>query len=81
MGIDTVRARLGFAWQMFKVVPPKGQAGQTLTEAVNTLGGSLFGEAAKVDTSGNWRRGCDSRAEMILTRAPLLSRGCGSPMT
>lgn len=63
VGIDTVRARLGFAWQMFKVVPPKGLAGQSLTEAVNTLGGSLFGEVAKVADEA-WHKSFAGKAEV-----------------
>ena len=52
VGIDTVRARLGFAWQMFKIVPPK-KVGKTeverpLLDAVASLGNTLFGEVAKV---------------------------------
>ena len=52
VGVDTVRARLGFAWQMFKVVAPKKDgkvdAGRPLLDAVAGLGSTLFGEVAKV---------------------------------
>jgi len=52
VGVDTVRARLSFAWQMFKVVPPKKDgkidAGRPLLNAVAGLGSTLFGEVAKV---------------------------------
>ena len=48
---DYVRSRLGFSWQMFRVVPPKQtrkadvEAG--LNDEVKTLGSRLFGEIAK----------------------------------
>lgn len=48
---DTVRDRLAFAWQMFKIVPPKAgklDAGGPLRDAVTNLGNTLFGEIAKV---------------------------------
>jgi hypothetical protein len=52
VSVDTVRARLGFAWQMFKIVPPrkagKADAGRPLLDAVSGLGSTLFGEVAKV---------------------------------
>lgn len=52
VSVDTVRARLGFAWQMFKIVPPrkagKADAGRPLLDAVTSLGSTLFGEVAKV---------------------------------
>ena len=49
VGVDTVRARLGFGWQMFKVMPPrKGEANDPLRDAVGNLGHTLFGEVAKV---------------------------------
>lgn len=52
VGIDTVRARLGFAWQVFKIVPPKKlgktEAERPLLDAVASLGSTLFGEVAKV---------------------------------
>jgi hypothetical protein len=52
VGIDTVRARLGFAWQMFKIVPPKRvgktEADRPLLDAVAGLGTTLFGDVAKV---------------------------------
>lgn len=50
VGVDTVRARLGFGWQMFKVVPPKARvdAGRPLLDAVAGLGSTLFAEVAKV---------------------------------
>jgi len=52
---------------MFKVVPPKGQAGQSLTEAVNALGGSLFGEAAKAADEA-WHKSFAGKTE-ITTKA------------
>ena len=52
VGIDTVRARLGFAWQMFRIVPPKkmgkAEAERPLLDAVASLGTTLFGDVAKV---------------------------------
>lgn len=53
VSVDTVRARLAFTWQMFKIVPPsksddKTDAGRPLVDAVSSLGSTLFGEVAKV---------------------------------
>ena len=49
VAVDTVRARLAFGWQMFKVMPPrKGDANEPLRDAVGNLGNTLFGEVAKV---------------------------------
>ncbi len=50
VGVDTVRARLGFAWQMYRIVPPakRDGTGGSLQDAVSGLGSTLFGEVAKV---------------------------------
>jgi hypothetical protein len=52
VGVDAVRSRLGFGWQLFRVVPPRKdrtmevQAG--LAEEVGGLGAKLFGEVARM---------------------------------
>ncbi len=52
VSVDTVRARLGFAWQMFKIaLPKKGgktDAARPLVDAVKGLGQTLFDEVARV---------------------------------
>ena len=51
VGIDTVRSRIGFGWQVFQVAPPKKSSrafGQgSLIDEVTNLGDTLFGEVAK----------------------------------
>ncbi|MDD3311527.1 DUF3150 domain-containing protein [Pseudodesulfovibrio sp.] len=53
---DYVRSHIGFKWQMFKLLPPAGDAvHQGLHEEVQDLGGTLFGEVAKAATD-TWHR-------------------------
>jgi hypothetical protein len=53
---DYVRSRIGFKWQMFKLLPPADDAAhQGLREEINNLGGTLFGEVAKAATDA-WHR-------------------------
>jgi hypothetical protein len=53
VGPDYVRARMGFVWQMYKVAPLMQHADEQavlnagLSEEVETLGNTLFGEVAK----------------------------------
>jgi hypothetical protein len=53
VSVDTVRARLGFAWQMFKIALPRSKgcktdAARPLVDAVKGLGQTLFDEVARV---------------------------------
>ena len=53
---DYVRSRIGFKWQMFKLLPPTDDAvHQGLQDEVNELGDTLFGEVAKAATE-TWHR-------------------------
>ena len=53
---DCVRSRIGFKWQLFKLLPPTDAAvHQGLHDEVNELGGTLFGEVAKAATD-TWHR-------------------------
>ena len=53
---DYVRSRIGFKWQMFKLLPPADDSvHQGLREEINDLGGTLFGEVAKAATD-TWKR-------------------------
>lgn len=48
--VDTVRARLSFGWQLFKVAPTKGRSrdpGNSLASEVGTLAVTLFDEITK----------------------------------
>lgn len=74
VGADTVRARLNFGWQMFKVAPPrKGDAARPLRDAVSNLGASLYGEVAKVADEA-WHKSFAGKAD-VTTKAlsPLRS--------
>jgi len=63
---DIVRSRLGFAWQMFKVVPPrKANAGRPLVDVVAGLGNTLMGEAAKVADEA-WEKSFVGKTEVSL---------------
>ncbi len=63
---DIVRSRLGFNWQMFKVVPPrKADAGRPLVDAVASLGSTLMGEAAKVADEA-WEKSFVGKTEVSL---------------
>ncbi|BDQ36822.1 hypothetical protein SYK_11820 [Pseudodesulfovibrio nedwellii] len=53
---DYVRSRIGFKWQLFKLLPPVDNAvHQGLQDEVNGLGSTLFGEVAKAATD-TWHR-------------------------
>lgn len=61
---DTVRARLGFAWHMFKIVPPrKSDAAQPLRDAVCNLGNTLFGEVARI-ADETWQKSLSGKQEV-----------------
>jgi len=61
VGVDYVRSRLGFSWQMFKLVPPAdSEVGQGLQQEVKDLGGTLFNEVAKAATD-TWNRCFDGK--------------------
>lgn len=65
---DYVRGRLGFSWQMFRVVPPKQtkkadvEIGLNIDE-VKTLGSRLFGEVSKAAGSV-WHKSYAGKAEV-----------------
>ncbi len=68
VGVDTVRSRLAFGWQVFQVAPPraKGKAAafsSALTTEVNGLAGTLFDEIAKSATE-TWRKSYEGKAEV-----------------
>lgn len=67
VGVDTVRSRLSFGWQVFQVAPPraKGKAAfsAALTTEVNGLAGTLFDEIAKSATE-TWRKSYEGKAEV-----------------
>jgi hypothetical protein len=64
VGVDTVRSRLGFGWQMFKVMPPKkGLANDPLRDAVSGLGATLFGDVAKVADEA-WHKSFAGKTEV-----------------
>jgi len=53
---DYVRSRIGFKWQLFKLLPPTDDTvHQGLHEEVSELGDTLFGEVAKAATD-TWHR-------------------------
>ncbi|SOB58973.1 conserved protein of unknown function [Pseudodesulfovibrio profundus] len=53
---DYVRSRIGFKWQLFKLLPPTDDAvHQGLQDEVKDLGGTLFNEVAKAATD-TWKR-------------------------
>ncbi|MBG0789907.1 MAG: DUF3150 domain-containing protein [Desulfovibrionaceae bacterium] len=53
---DYVRSRIGFKWQLFKLLPPTDDAvHQGLQDEIKELGGTLFGEVAKAATDA-WNR-------------------------
>ncbi|MDD2389209.1 MAG: DUF3150 domain-containing protein [Desulfobacterales bacterium] len=64
---DYVRSRLGFKWQMFKVVPPRGSkkalTATGLVDEVENLGSTLFGEIAKT-ASDTWHQSYVGRTEV-----------------
>lgn len=64
---DYVRSRFGFTWQMFKVQTSESHSGQSvntgLTEAVTSLGQTLFGEVAKSATEA-WHKSFVGRQEV-----------------
>ena len=66
VNVDTVRARLGFAWQMYKITPPrKVDAARPLHDAVTGLGQSLFGEGAKIADEA-WSKSFAGKLEVSL---------------
>lgn len=74
VGADTVRARLTFGWQMFKVAPPrKGDAARPLRDAVSSLGASLYGEIAKIADEA-WHKSFAGKAD-VTTKALSPLRG------
>ncbi|BDQ38469.1 hypothetical protein SYK_28290 [Pseudodesulfovibrio nedwellii] len=71
---DYVRSRIGFKWQLFKLLPPTEDAvHQGLQEEINDLGGTLFGEVAKAATD-TWHR-CFEGKDQVTHKAlsPLRS--------
>lgn len=67
VGIDTVRSRLGFGWQLFQVASPRKSSvayrqGSLLDEVAN-LGGTLFGEVAKAATEA-WAKTYAGKTEV-----------------
>lgn len=68
VGVDTVRSRLGFGWQVFQVAPPrsKGKAAafsSSLNSEVGGLAGTLFDEVAKSATE-TWRKSYADKTEV-----------------
>lgn len=69
VGVDTVRARLGFGWRVFQVAPLRkasaghGQGG--LLDEVAGLGDTLFGEVARTATEA-WTRTFAGRTDVGL---------------
>ena len=63
-----VSNRLSFGWQMYKIVPPFGQAGNEVRQNAEALGDSLFNEIAR-DAREAWRRCFDGKSE--ITRKAL----------
>lgn len=71
---DYVRSRIGFRWQLFKLMPPTDAAvHQGLHEEVSELGGTLFGEIARAATD-TWNR-CYAGKDKVTHKAlsPLRS--------
>ena len=72
VNVNYVRSRLGFAWQMYRVVPPKKdrkvevEAG--LRDEVKGLGGTLFDEVSKA-AGETWRKSYAGKTE--ITRKAL----------
>ena len=67
VGVDTVRSRLGFGWQVFQVSPPRGKGKATVSNAlaneVGGLAGTLFDEIAKSATE-TWRKSYEGKTEV-----------------
>jgi hypothetical protein len=67
VGLDTVRSRLAFGWQVFQVAPPRGKGkaafSAALTTEVNGLAGTLFDEVAK-SAAETWRKSYEGKAEV-----------------
>nr|WP_321259097.1 DUF3150 domain-containing protein [uncultured Pseudodesulfovibrio sp.] len=61
---DYVRSRIGFKWQLFKLLPPTDDAmHQGLQDEVKDLGGTLFDEVAKAATD-TWKRCFEGKAKV-----------------
>lgn len=67
---DYVRSRLGFLWRLYRIVPPdpRDPNMQGLTEEVQSLGQTLFGEVAKA-ASEAWHKCFAGKTE--ITRKAL----------
>ena len=66
VGVDTVRARIGFGWQVFKVAPPRGKSAaftSSMVTEVQGLAKTLFDEVAKAATE-TWRKSYAEKAEV-----------------
>ena len=67
VGVDTVRSRLGFGWQVFQVAPPRSKGktefSSSLTSEVGGLAGTLFDEVAKSATE-TWRKSYADKTEV-----------------
>lgn len=68
VSVDYVCRKIGFKWQMFKLVPPAGETvHHGLEKEVHDLGGTLFGEIAKAATE-TWHR-CYEGKEQVTHKA------------
>ena len=61
---------LSFGWQMYKIVPPFGQAGDEVWHNVEALGDTLFHEIAR-DAREAWRRCFDGKSDTRKALSPL----------
>lgn len=64
--VDTVRARLSFGWQVFKVAPTKGRSkdpGDSLASEVGTLSATLFDEIGKA-AAETWKKSFAGKTEV-----------------
>jgi hypothetical protein len=67
---EYVRGRMGFKWQMFRIVPPQdapSDAGDNLHDDISNLGNALFGEVAAAATE-TWHR-CYAGKQEITRKA------------
>jgi len=57
VGVDYVQSRIGFKWQMFKILPPTSsdEVHMGLQEEIESLGETLYGEVAKAAKDA-WHR-------------------------
>ena len=69
VGVDYVRSRLGFRWQVYRIVPPTGDpamvgtVGVGLADEVHGLGLTLFEEVAKAATEA-WHKCFAGKSEV-----------------